>query len=214
MLVAEDQEVARDALCALVGATPDLLLVGRARDGREAVDAAVRLRPDVVLVDIRMPVLDGVEATRLIRARVPQARVVVLTTFDLDEYVDRALRAGACGFVLKSAPVQDVLRALRAARAGDSVLSPEVARRVVAGYAARPGGPTPFDALAERERQVVAGVVRGLSNEEVAAELFLSLATVKTYLSRVFDKLGVRDRTQLVVLAYRTGFAGQESTFG
>lgn len=206
--------MAREALCALIGGTADLVLVGRARDGREAVDAAVRLRPDVVLMDIRMPVVDGVEATRLVLARVPAARVVVLTTFDCDEYVDRALRAGACGFVLKSAPVVDVVRAVRAAHVGDSVLSPEVARRVVAGYAARPGGPTPFDVLGVREREVAAGVARGLSNEEVAAELSLSLATVKTYLSRVFDKVGVRDRTQLVVLAYRTGFAGGESTFG
>ncbi|GAA0220507.1 response regulator transcription factor [Saccharothrix mutabilis subsp. mutabilis] len=207
VLVAEDQDELRDSLCELVSATPDMVLVGRARDGREAVDGALRLRPDVVLMDIRMPVVDGLEATRLILDSAAGARVVVLTTFDLDEYVYEALRVGATGFLLKNAGVAEILRALRTVHRGDALLAPEVTRRVVAEFAARrTGARARFDALTAREREVVAAIVRGLSNEEVAAELFLSRATVKTYLSRLFDKLEVRDRTQLVVLAYESGF--------
>ncbi|NUT93347.1 MAG: response regulator transcription factor [Saccharothrix sp.] len=208
VLVAEDQDLLRKSLCELVSATPDMVLVGEARDGREAVDAAHRLRPDVVLMDIRMPVLDGLEASRRIFASSSTTKVLVLTTFDLDEYVYEALRVGVTGFLLKNAGVAEILRALRTVHRGDALLSPEVTRRVVAEFAARRSGPRErFDELTAREREVVAAVVRGLSNEEVAAELFLSRATVKTYLSRLFDKLEVRDRTQLVVLAYESGFA-------
>ncbi|NUT92913.1 MAG: response regulator transcription factor [Saccharothrix sp.] len=208
VLVAEDQDLLRTSLCELVSATPDMVLVGEARDGREAVDAAHRLRPDVVLMDIRMPVLDGLEASRQIFASSSNTKVLVLTTFDLDEYVYEALRVGATGFLLKNAGIPEILNALRTVHRGDALLAPEVTRRVVAEFAARRSGPRErFEALTTREREVVAAVVRGLSNEEVAAELFLSRATVKTYLSRLFDKLEVRDRTQLVVLAYESGFA-------
>ncbi|QFZ19744.1 response regulator transcription factor [Saccharothrix syringae] len=209
VLVAEDQDLLRESLCELVSGTPDMVLVGQAGDGRAAVDAAHRLRPDVVLMDVRMPVMDGLEATRLICSSTA-AKVLVLTTFDLDEYVYEALRVGATGFLLKNAGVPDVLHALRTVHRGDALLAPEVTRRVVAEFAARRTGPRErFDALTSREREVVAAIVRGLSNEEVAAELFLSRATVKTYLSRLFDKLGVRDRTQLVVLAYESGFVDE-----
>ncbi|MEJ2857980.1 MULTISPECIES: response regulator transcription factor [unclassified Saccharothrix] len=207
VLVAEDQDLLRMSLCELVSATPDMVLVGEARDGGEAVDGVNRLRPDVVLLDIRMPVLDGLEAMRRIFASSSNTKVLVLTTFDLDEYVYEALRIGATGFLLKNAGVPEILRALRTVYRGDALLAPEVTRRVVAEFAARRSGPRErFESLTVREREVVAAVVRGLSNEEVAAELLLSRATVKTYLSRLFDKLQVRDRTQLVILAYESGF--------
>ncbi|WP_433514578.1 response regulator [Nonomuraea sp. CA-143628] len=210
VLIAEDEDLLRASLRELVDSDPGLITAGEARDGREAVEAAGRLLPGVVLMDIRMPVMDGLAATRVICERHPAAKVVILTTFDLDEYVYEALRAGASGFLLKNAAPEDILRAIRTVHDGNAMLAPEVTRRMIAQYALgrnrpRPG-PSPFAALTERERDVVAAIVQGMSNEEIAAALFLSRATVKTYLSRLFLKLGVRDRTQLVILAYDSGY--------
>ncbi|WP_245642202.1 response regulator transcription factor [Nonomuraea candida] len=210
VLIAEDEDLLRASLRELVDSDPRLVATGEARDGREAVAAAERLRPDVVLMDVRMPVMDGLTATRLICERRPAVKVVVLTTFDLDEYVYEALRAGASGFLLKNAVPEDILRAIRTVHDGNAMLAPEVTRRLIADCSRGRGrprpDPSPFGALTERERDVVAAVVRGMSNEEIAAALFLSRATVKTYLSRLFLKLGVRDRTQLVILAYESGY--------
>ncbi|MFG2074854.1 response regulator transcription factor [Nonomuraea maritima] len=210
VIIAEDDDLLRASLRELVDSDPGLLTVAEARDGGEAVAAADRLRPGVVLMDIRMPGTDGLAATAAICARHPATRVVVLTTFDLDEYVYEALRAGAAGFLLKNTPPAQIVRAIHVVHEGDAMLAPEVTRRMIAGLAerrpARATGAARFDALTERERDVVAAIVRGLSNEEIAAALFLSRATVKTYLSRLFVKVGVRDRTQLVILAYESGF--------
>ncbi|MFC5835285.1 response regulator transcription factor [Nonomuraea insulae] len=208
VLVAEDQGLLRASLLDLIAAEPGLLAVGAARDGREAVAAAHRVEPDVVLMDIRMPVMDGLEATHAICAAHPRTKVVILTTFDLDEYVYEALRSGATGFLLKNAGTEEILRAVRVAHQGNAMLAPEVTKRMIAGMAARRPDTRPerLAGLTERERDVVAAIVGGLSNDEIAAALFLSRATVKTYLSRLFLKLGVRDRTQLVILAYESGF--------
>ncbi|MEV0616358.1 response regulator transcription factor [Nonomuraea sp. NPDC050404] len=208
VLVAEDQDLLRSSLLELIATDPRLDPTGEARDGREAVAAASRLRPDVVLMDIRMPIMDGLDATHAICAALPRTKVVILTTFDLDEYVYEALRAGATGFLLKNAGTEEILRAVHIAHEGNAMLAPEVTRRMIAGLAAGKARPRPerLAGLSERERDVVAAIVRGLSNDEIAAALFLSRATVKTYLSRLFLKLGVRDRTQLVILAYESGF--------
>ncbi|WP_433271604.1 response regulator [Actinosynnema sp. CS-041913] len=208
VLVAEDQDELRASLGELVAGSPRLVLVGEARDGRDAVSAVTRLRPGVVLMDIRMPVMDGLEATRTICASAPSTKVLILTTFDLDEYVYEALRAGASGFLLKNAGPAEILRAVHTVHDGNAMLAPEVTRRMIADFAARRRNPSleRFDGLTEREREVVGAIVQGMSNEEIAAELFLSRATVKTYLSRLFSKLGVRDRTQLVILAYESGY--------
>jgi DNA-binding NarL/FixJ family response regulator len=210
VLIAEDQDLLRASLRELIDSDPAMVVVGEARNGREAVDAVHRLRPSVVLMDVRMPVMDGLAATQLICERQHATKVVILTTFDLDEYVYEALRLGASGFLLKNAPPVETLRAIHVAYDGNAMLAPEVTRRMIADIASRQGRPGPdtarFEALTDRERDVVAAIVQGMSNEEIAAELFLSRATVKTYLSRLFLKLGVRDRTQLVILAYESGF--------
>jgi DNA-binding NarL/FixJ family response regulator len=207
-LVAEDQDVLRGSLGELISSDPRMVLAGEARDGREAIDAVNRLHPDVVLMDIRMPVMDGLESTRRICASAPATKVLILTTFDLDEYVYEALRAGASGFLLKNAGAPEILRAIHTVNDGNAMLAPEVTRRMIAEFTSRRSDPdrARFDGLTERERDVVAAIVRGMSNEEIAANLFLSRATVKTYLSRLFLKLNVRDRTQLVILAYESGF--------
>lgn len=208
VLIAEDQDLLRMSLRDLVDSDPALVTAGEAGNGREAVETAARFRPGVVLMDIRMPVMDGLAATRVICERHPATRVVILTTFDLDDYVYEALRAGASGFLLKNAPPAEILRAIHTVHDGNAMLAPEVTRRMISEFASRhpPAEPARFAALTERERDVVAAIVRGMSNEEIAAALFLSRATVKTYLSRLFLKLGVRDRTQLVILAYESGF--------
>ncbi|WP_432947870.1 response regulator transcription factor [Kribbella sp. CA-253562] len=209
VLVAEDQNSVRAALTELVGSDPELELLGSCTTGDEAIELATRLRPDVVLMDIRMPGTDGLAAARVVCSRLPATKVLVLTTFDLDEYVYEALSAGATGFLLKSAPVTDILRAIHTVYDGQAMLSPEITRRLIADVSRRRARRTPevFEQLSPRELELVAAVLRGLSNEELAAELHLSLSTVKTYLSRIFAKLDVRDRTQLVILAYESGFA-------
>jgi DNA-binding NarL/FixJ family response regulator len=209
VVVAEDQNSVRAALTELVGSDPELALLGSCATGDEAIELATRLRPDVVLMDIRMPGTDGLTAARVVCSQLPATKVLVLTTFDLDVYVYEALSAGATGFLLKSAPVTDILRAIHTVYDGQAMLAPEITRRLIADVSRRRARRTPevFEQLSPRELELVAAVLRGLSNEELAAELHLSLSTVKTYLSRIFTKLDVRDRTQLVILAYESGFA-------
>jgi DNA-binding NarL/FixJ family response regulator len=211
VLVADDQTLVRAGFRVLVESAPDLEVVGEAGDGVEAVELARRELPDVVLMDIRMPVMDGLEATRRTVAldRAEGIRVLVLTTFDLDEYVYEALRAGASGFLLKDTPPADLLAAIRVVAAGDALLAPSVTRRLIAEFARRPEPsavtPAALAALTDREREVLALVARGLSNAEIAELLVVSGATAKTHVSRVLAKLGARDRAQLVMLAYEAG---------
>ena len=211
VLVADDQTLVRAGFRVLVDSAPDLEVVGEAADGLDAVEAARRLRPDVVLMDIRMPRMDGLEATRRIVAldQAGAVRVLVLTTFDLDEYVYQALRAGASGFLLKDTPPADLLAAIRVVAAGDALLAPSVTRRLIAEFARRPdptrAAPAELQALTDREREVLALVAQGLSNAEIAERLVVSPATSKTYVSRLLAKLGARDRAQLVAIAYETG---------
>jgi DNA-binding NarL/FixJ family response regulator len=210
VLVADDQAAVRAGFAALIAAEDGMQVVGEAADGREAVDLARRVLPQVVLMDIRMPRLDGIEATRLICADPPlsEARVLVLTTFDLDEYVYAALRAGASGFLLKDAGPAELLQAIRVIAAGEALLAPSITKRLIAEFAARPDGRQPTTELrhlTEREHEVMRLVAGGLSNEEIAARLVISRLTAKTHVSRILRKLGCRDRAQLVTLAYETG---------
>jgi DNA-binding NarL/FixJ family response regulator len=210
VLLADDQALVRGGLRALLEARDDIEVVGEAADGHEALALARTLVPGVILMDIRMPGLDGLEATRRIAAdpRLAAARVVILTTFDLDEYLFDALRSGASGFLLKDAQPADLVNAVRVVAAGDSLISPKMTRRLIAEFAARAKNSQPpgrLDVLTERERQVMALVAGGLSNDEIAAELVMSPETARTHVSRAMTKLGVRDRTQLAVLAYETG---------
>jgi DNA-binding NarL/FixJ family response regulator len=212
VVVADDQPLVRAGLRAMLDLADDLALVGEAADGREAVDIARGAQPDVLLMDVRMPVLDGIEATRRITSdrSTASVKVVVLTTFDVDEYVYGALRAGASGFLLKDAPPEQVLDAVRVVAAGEALLDPGVTRRLIAEFARRPpaGRPAQLPALRQltrREREVLALAGRGLSNAEIAAQLVVSPATAKTHVARVLAKLQARDRAQLVVLAYESG---------
>lgn len=210
LLLADDQPLLRTGFRMVLGAEPDLDIVGEAGDGVEAVDLARRLLPDVVLMDIRMPRQDGVAATRAIVAAKLPVRVLILTTFDLDEYVVGALRAGASGFLAKDVPADDLVTAIRTVAAGEAVVAPRILRRLLDQFAhALPdpsaGQPRELEALTEREREVLVQVARGLSNAEIAAELRVSETTVKTHVGHVLTKLGLRDRVQAVVLAYETG---------
>ena len=210
VVVADDQALVRAGFAALLDAQEGIEVVGEAADGAEAVRLAVEQAPDVVLMDIRMPVLDGIEATRRIAARseLSEVRVVVLTTFEIDEYVFEAVRAGAAGFLVKHTEPADLVRAVRVVAAGDALLSPTVTRRLLAEFATRTK-PTPdtavLAALTDREREVMTLVAEGLSNAEIAERLVLSPATARTHVGRILLKLGARDRTQLVVLAYESG---------
>jgi DNA-binding NarL/FixJ family response regulator len=208
--VVDDQALLRTAFSSLIDAEDDLEVVGEAVDGSDAVEQASRLSPDVVVMDVRMPVMDGIEATRQITSfeTAKPARVLILTTFDLDEYVFEALRAGASGFALKSRPLEELLSAIRVIAAGEALLAPSVTRRLIARFADRVAparAPRELDSLTEREREVLALVARGLSNAELAEALHVSVPTAKTHVSRVLTKLGARDRTQLVVIAYESG---------
>jgi DNA-binding NarL/FixJ family response regulator len=211
VLIADDQAMVRQGFGALLAAQPDLLVVGDAADGAAAVRECRRLDPDVVLMDVRMPVLDGLEATRQLLAGRPDGRprVLILTTFDLDDYVYEALRAGASGFLLKDAPAADLVSAVRVVAAGEALLAPSVTRRLIAEFAARPGRdrprPTTLNALTPRETEVLRLIARGMSNTEIAAELVVAEQTVKTHIGRILAKLALRDRAQAVVLAYETG---------
>ncbi len=208
LLLADDQELVRTGFRLILNAEPDLDVAGEAGDGSQAVNEAARLRPDVVLMDVRMPGVDGIEATRRLGRLTPNPpRVLMLTTFDLDQYVYDALRAGASGFLLKDAPAAQLVDAIRVVAAGDALLAPSVTRRMIAEFARRPL-PADEPALAEltgRELEVLKLVARGCSNAEIAKELYISDATVKTHVKRVLAKLSLRDRVQAVVLAYETG---------
>ena len=207
VLVADDQSLVRSGFRMLLGGEEDMEIVAEAANGVEAVEKAARYEPTVVLMDIRMPELDGLEATRRILAADPGARVLVLTTFDLDEYVYAALRAGASGFVLKDEPPEQLLAAIRIVAAGEALLSPAVTKRVIAKFTELPNKPPPpeVEELTERELDVFRLIARGLSNAEIGAELFISDTTVKTHITHLLQKLGLRDRVQAVVLAHETG---------
>ena len=209
ILIADDQALVRTGFRVIVDAEPDLEVVGEAADGRAAIEETARLHPDVVLMDIRMPNLDGIEATRRIAAAGARGpRVLILTTFDLDEYVYEALRAGAGGFLLKDAGAEELLHAIRVIAAGEALLSPSITRRLIADYARRPPTSERPAALAEltpRELEVLRFVARGLSNSDVARRLVLGEATIKTHVARIFQKLNLHDRAQAVVLAYESG---------
>jgi DNA-binding NarL/FixJ family response regulator len=210
VLVVDDQELVRTGLRAILAAQSGIDVIGEASDGEQAVEAATRLKPDVVLMDVRMPQMDGLEATRrIVGLPEPPPRVLVLTTFDLDEYVYEALRAGASGFLLKGAPTERVVEAVRVIAAGDALISPSITRRLIDEFARRPRSdaatPAQIEELTAREREVLELVARGRSNPEIAAELIVSAATVKTHVAHILMKLGVRDRVQAVILLYESG---------
>ena len=207
VLVVDDQAMVRAGLRMLLEHEDDLDVVGEAADGREAVAQARRHRPDVILMDIRMPVMDGLEATRRILEEDDGARVLVLTTFGLDEYVFEALRIGASGFVLKDERPEQLLAAVRIVAGGEALLSPSITRQVIGHFARSRFRPRPreVDDLTERELDVLRLITRGLSNAEIGSELFISETTVKTHVTRVLQKLGLRDRAQAIVMAYQTG---------
>ena len=213
VLVADDQSMVRAGFRMLLSREQDVDVVAEASNGLEAVDKAARFQPDVVLMDIRMPELDGLQATRQILAADPSARVLVLTTFDLDEYVYEALRAGASGFVLKDDPPEQLLGAIRTVAAGDALLSPSVTKQVIDQFSRLPRHEPPegLAELTEREREVLALIAEGRSNSEIGEALFISDTTVKTHVTHVLQKLGLRDRVQAVVLAYQSGLVDAES---
>jgi DNA-binding NarL/FixJ family response regulator len=210
VLIADDQALVRVGLRKILEAEPDTEVVGEAADGDDAVAAALRLRPDVVLMDIRMPVLDGIEATRRIVSAQPAVRVLILTTFGLDGYVYESLRAGASGFMLKDAPPEEIAGAVRIVSSGEALLAPAVTRTVIEEFARQPRSvapvvPAAVTDLTPREREVLDLLARGLSNPEICRELVISDATAKTHVARILQKLGVRDRVQAVIYAYESG---------
>jgi DNA-binding NarL/FixJ family response regulator len=207
VLVADDQSMVRAGFRLLLSGEDDIEVVAEASNGLEAVEKAARFHPTVVLMDIRMPQLDGLEATRRILAADNSARILILTTFDLDEYVYEALRSGASGFVLKDDPPEQLLAAIRVVADGEALLSPAITKRVIKQFARipRPEPPRQLDELTERELDVFRLIARGLSNAEIARELYISDTTVKTHITHILLKLNLRDRVQAVVLAYETG---------
>lgn len=216
VLLVDDQALIRAGFRALLDAEDDIEVVAEAADGRGAVEQAGRYLPDVALVDIQMPVLDGIEATRRIAAdaRLSGVHVVILTNYGLDEHVYAALKAGACGFLVKDTDPADLLHGIRVAARGDALLSPAITRRLIDAYVSRPGGAglaAGLDTLTNREREVVALAARGLTNDEIAGRMVISPATAKTHVSRAMNKLGARDRAQLVVFAYESGLVAGRS---
>jgi DNA-binding NarL/FixJ family response regulator len=209
VLVADDQVLVRGGFRVLVDTAPGLTTVGEAANGKEAVELARRERPDVVLMDVRMPEMGGIEATERICGDPALAgvRVLILTTFDLDDYVYAALRAGASGFLLKDTPPADLLKAIEVVAAGEALLAPSITRRLIAEYTSRPepGPPVTLHGVTEREREVLVLIARGLSNPEIAEQLYVGMATVKTHIGRLLSKLDARDRAQLVIAAYESG---------
>ncbi|MER5689268.1 response regulator transcription factor [Streptomyces sp. NPDC002205] len=210
VLLVDDQPLVRSGLRVIMADHPDLEVVGEASTGAEAVQLVGDICPDVVVMDIRMPGMDGIEATRLITAGPATARVLVLTTFDEDDHVYGALRAGASGFMVKDMALDDILAAIRVVAAGDALIAPRVTRRLIAEFAVRPEAaparsPRLVEGITEREREVLTLVGRGRSNTEIAEDLFITVATAKSHVSRLLTKLGARDRVQLVITAYETG---------
>ena len=207
VLIVDDQAVVRMGFNAMLAAQEDMEVAGLAANGREAVRLAGETRPDVILMDVRMPVASGIEATRLLNQAPSPPRVLILTTFDLDEYVYAALRAGASGFLLKDAEPEEILRAIRIVGAGDALLAPATARRLIAEFAARPvlSPPPELQALTLREHEILLLVAQGMANAEVARSLCLAEQTVKTHVSAILSKLRLRDRVQAVILAYESG---------
>jgi DNA-binding NarL/FixJ family response regulator len=217
VLIADDQALVRTGFRVILAAEPDIEVVGEAGDGREAIEVAARVRPEVVLMDVRMPNLDGIGATRRITGGPAAPRVLILTTFDLDEYVFEALRAGASGFLLKDAGADDLLHAIRVIAAGDALLAHSVTRRLIEDFASRPARQQRPDALGEltpRELEVLRCLGRGLPNTRIARELFVGEPTIKTHVARIFTKLDLHDRAQAVVLAYETGLIQPGETTG
>ena len=216
VLVADDQSMVRAGFRMLLGGEEDIEVVAQAANGLEAVEKAARFRPTVVLMDIRMPELDGIEATRRILAADKAARILILTTFDLDEYIYEALKAGASGFVLKDDPPEQLIAAVRTVAAGDALLSPTITRRVIERFARipRPAPPKELGELTAREHEVLRLIAAGRSNAEIGQELFIGETTVKTHVTHVLQKLGLRDRVQLVVLAYQTGMFDADAAPG
>lgn len=209
VLVADDQAMVRAGFRMLLAGEEEIEVVGEARDGLEAIAQASLLSPTVVLMDIRMPNIDGLEATRQILAANDSIRILILTTFDLDEYVYDALSAGASGFVLKDDPPEQLIAAIRTVAAGDALLSPSITKRVIKEFVRvpRPATPKEFDDLTAREKEILQLIAAGLSNAEIAQQLFIGETTVKTHVTHILQKLGLRDRVQLVVLAYQSGFS-------
>jgi DNA-binding NarL/FixJ family response regulator len=215
VLLVDDQALLRKGFRMVLEEEDGIVVVGEASDGAQAIDLVARLGPDVVVMDVRMPGMDGIEATRAIVKRSPRSRVLILTTFDLDEYAFSALRLGASGFLLKDVPPAELVSAIRAVADGDAVVSPRITRRLLDEYASQlpdlgggEGDPDPrLGQLTNRELEILVEVAKGLSNAEVAAALFVAEATVKTHLGRVLAKLGLRDRVQAVVFAYQVGLA-------
>ncbi|GGK56674.1 response regulator [Ornithinimicrobium pekingense] len=212
VLLVDDQPLLLQGFAMILSVEDDLEVVGQVTDGARAVEAVVSLRPDVVLMDVQMPVLDGIEATRQVVAAHPEVRVLILTTFDRDDYLFEALAAGASGFLLKNSDPDDLVDAVRAVAEGHALLAPEVTRRVIARMATPGAGEPPGDGhgiplpvLTHREREMLELVARGLSNGEIAARAFVTEATVKTHVSNILAKLGVRDRVQAVIAAYEAG---------
>jgi DNA-binding NarL/FixJ family response regulator len=218
VLIADDQALVRAGFRKLLESAPDIEVVGEAADGRQAVDETHRLRPSMVLMDIRMPRLDGIEATRRLTADSDGTRVLILTTFGLDEYVYEALRAGASGFMLKDAPPEELLAAIDVVARGDALIAPAVTRSVIEEFVRRSPRPTPppptLEELTDREREVLELLARGLTNSEIADRLVVSSGTVKTHVAHVLQKLSLRDRVQAVILAYELGVVapGQPSS--
>jgi DNA-binding NarL/FixJ family response regulator len=219
VVVADDQDLIRAGLVAILGAESDLQVVGEAADGAEAAGAARATEADVVLMDVQMPGTDGIAGVRAVTAARPQAKVVMLTMFDLDEYVFGALRAGASGFLLKTTPPHELTAAIRATHRGDLLFAPTVTRRLVASYVSRPpstqsGIPETLTSLTRRELDVFKEMAKGCSNAEIGEALYMGEATVKTHVTRILAKLGLRDRVHAVVLAYECGLAGQHVSDG
>jgi DNA-binding NarL/FixJ family response regulator len=211
-LIADDQAMVREGFAAVLASQPDLLVVGQAASGADAVSQARQLKPDVILMDVRMPVMDGLQATRQILDAGPDAhrpRVLILTTFDLDDYVYEALRAGASGFLLKDAPATELIRAVRVVAAGDALLAPSVTRRLISEFVRRPDAfapsPAALGALTPREAEVLRLIAQGLSNAEISRTLFIAEQTTKTHIGHILAKLDLRDRAQAVILAYESG---------
>lgn len=210
VLVVDDQPLAREGNALVLDSAPGIRVIGEAADGHEAIRQAARLEPDIILMDVRMPGMDGIQATRGIIDRGLRSRVIVLTTFDLDEYVFGALRAGASAFLVKTATHQELVDAVRVVARGDAIVTPRITRKLIDAYIGRDRGATtdqPLAVLSPRERDVFNGIARGLSNAEISQMLHLSPATVKTHINRIFAKLGLRDRVQAVILAHRLGLA-------